>query len=129
MFTIVPDPVTFERGCKAGPVPADAEALAQSIRSNPDLEATAPVAVSVGGIDALQVDVEAAPGASDCGPMVLIDRLSAGQDGPMRLYLLDLPEGMSARILAIAISALDSEFEYVVRAAAPILASFEFHAP
>jgi hypothetical protein len=127
MFTIVPDPLTFEMGCEAGPVPADAEALAQSIRSNPDLEATAPVAVSVGGIDALQMDVVAAPGASDCGPMVLIDRLSAGQDGPMRLYLLDLPEGMSARILAIAISALESEFEHVVEAAAPILDSFEFH--
>src|SRR3990170_2112125 len=127
MFTIVPDPLTFEMGCEAGPVPAGAEALAQSIRSNPDLEATAPVAVSVGGIDALQMDVVAAPGASDCGPMVLIDRLSAGQDGPMRLYLLDLPEGMSARILAVAISALESEFEHVVEAAAPILDSFEFH--
>jgi hypothetical protein len=45
----------------------------------------------------------------------------------MRLYLLDLPEGMSARILAIAISALGSEFEHVVEAAAPILDSFEFH--
>jgi hypothetical protein len=129
MFTIVPDPLTFEMGCEAGPVPADAEALAQSIRSNPDLEATAPVAVSVGGIDALQMDVVAAPGASDCGPMVLIDRLSAGQDGPMRLYLLDLPEGMSARILAIAISAPEPDFERVVEAAAPVLDSIEFHAP
>jgi hypothetical protein len=44
----------------------------------------------------------------------------------MRLYLLDLPEGMSARILAIAISAFDSEFERVVKAAAPVLDSFEF---
>jgi hypothetical protein len=126
MFTIVADPLTAT-GCEAGPAPADAEALVRSIRSNPDLEATAPVAASVGGIDALQMDVVAAPGASDCGPMVLIDRLSAGQDGPMRLYLLDLPEGMSARILAIAISALESEFPRVVKAAAPILDSFEFH--
>ena len=47
----------------------------------------------------------------------------------MRLYLLDLPEGMSARILAIAISAPESEFERVVEAATPILDSFEFHAP
>ena len=123
MFTIVADPLTAT-GCEAGPAPADAEALVRSIRSNPDLEATAPVAASVGGIDALQMDVVAAPGASDCGQ---IDRLSAGQDGPMRLYLLDLPEGMSARILAIAISALESEFEHVVEAAAPILDSFEFH--
>jgi hypothetical protein len=43
------------------------------------------------------------------------------------VYVLDLPEGMSARTLAIAISALDSEFDYVMRAAAPVLDSFEFH--
>jgi hypothetical protein len=127
MFTIVADPLT-ETGCETGPAPADAEALVRSIRSNPDLEATAPVAASVGGIDALQMDVVAAPGASDCGPpLVLGENVWAGQDGPMRVYLLDLPEGMSARILAIAISALESEFPRVVKAAAPILDSFEFH--
>jgi hypothetical protein len=74
------------------------------------------------------MDVVASPGASDCGPpMVLGENVSAGQDRPVRLYLLDLPEGMSARILAIAISALDSEFERVVEAARPVLDSFEFH--
>ena len=45
----------------------------------------------------------------------------------MRVYVLDLPEGMSARNLAIAISALDSESEHVVEAATPIVDSFEFH--
>jgi hypothetical protein len=45
----------------------------------------------------------------------------------MRLYLLDLPDGMSARTLAIAIVALDSEFERVVKAATPVLDSFELH--
>jgi hypothetical protein len=127
MFTIVADPVTGV-GCEAGPAPVDAEALVRSIRSNPDLEATAPVAVSVGGIDALRMDV-VGPGqleVGDCPPMVL-ERLWAGPDGRMRVYVLDLPEGMSARILAIAISALDSEFEHVVEKAAPILDSFEFH--
>jgi hypothetical protein len=127
MFAIVADPLTAT-GCEAGPAPADAEALVRSIRSNPDLEATAPVAVSVGGIDALRMDV-VAPGqleVGDCVPMVL-ERLSLGPDGRMRVYLLDLPQGMSARILAIAISALDSEFEHVVEKAAPILDSFEFH--
>lgn len=120
------DPLTA-RGCEAGPAAADAGALGRSIRSNPDLEVTAPVAASVGGIDALRMDVMA-PGqldVGDCVPMVL-DRISAGQDGPVRLYLLDLPEGMSARILAIAISALDSEFERVVEAAEPVLDSFQF---
>ena len=128
MFTVVADPLTGV-GCEAGPAPADAEAFVQSIRSNPDLEATAPVAASVGGIDALRMDVVARGQleVGDCPPMVL-ERLWAGQDR-MRLYVLDLPEGMSARILAIAISARDSEFEHVVDAATPILDSFEFHAP
>jgi hypothetical protein len=58
---------------------------------------------------------------------MVLERLSLGPDGRMRVYLLDLPEGMSARILAVAISALDSEFEHVVEAAAPIVDSFEFH--
>jgi hypothetical protein len=62
----------------------------------------------------------------DCSPIVL-ERLSLGPDERMRVYVLDLPEGMSARTLAIAISALDSEFDYVMRAAAPVLDSFEFH--
>jgi hypothetical protein len=44
----------------------------------------------------------------------------------MRLYLLDLPEGSSARILALAISAPETRFESVLEAAAPILVSFEF---
>jgi hypothetical protein len=128
MFTVAADPLTGV-GCGAGPAAADAEALVRSIRTNPDLEATAPVPASVGGIDALQMDV-VAPGqldVGDCMPMVL-EGVWAGED-TVRLYLLDLPEGISARVLAIAISALDSEFEHVVEAAAPILDSFEFHVP
>jgi hypothetical protein len=50
-------------------------------------------------------------------------------EGRMRLYLLNLPEGMSARILGIAIAASDQGFERVMEAAAPTLDSFEFHAP
>jgi hypothetical protein len=127
MFAVVADPRTAI-GCEAGPVAADAEALVRSIRSNPDFEATAPVAVRVGAIDAVRMDVVALgrPEAGECLPLVL-DRLWAGEDTPMRLYLLDLPEGMSARILAIGIVALDSEFERVVEAAAPVLDSIEFH--
>jgi hypothetical protein len=136
-LAVVADPLPVESGCRQGPAPADAEALARSIRSDPDLEATEPVAASVGGIAALQMDVVAAPGASVCetvpAPQVLTPN---DQDWPgvdlehgqrMRLYLLDLPEGMSARILAIAISAPEADFERVLEAAAPILESFEFH--
>jgi hypothetical protein len=146
LLAVVADPLPVETGCEDGRAPADAEALARSIRSDPDLEATEPVAVSIGGIDALRMDVVAATGASVCGegghPQVLAPAPSAGPNGDlgwigvglrhgdrMRLYLLDLPEGMSARILAIAISAPEPDFERVVEAAAPVLDSIEFHAP
>ncbi len=138
-FVVVADPLPVETGCEAGPAPANADALARSIRSNPDLEATAPVAVSVGGIDALRMDVVPAPGADTCDPLVLTDRVELLRTDRVRLYLLDLPEGMSARILAIAIIARDpyggeaevsqSGSERVVEAATPIVDSFEFHLP
>ena len=125
------DPLTVEMGCDAGPAPADAEALARSIRSNPDLEAIAPVSVRVGGIDALRMDVDVAE-ASDCGMVTGAEPppgvfLPSCRCWRMRLYLLDLPEGMSARILAIAIAAPDQDFEHVVGAAAPIVDSIQFH--
>jgi hypothetical protein len=139
---LVADPLPVETGCEDGRAPADAEELARSIRTDPDLEATEPVVVSVGGIDALRMDVVAAIGASICevvpAPQVVAPTPSAGPNGDlgwagvgldeghrMRLYLLDLPGG-SAHILAIAIIAPDARFEHVVEAAAPIIASFEF---
>ena len=66
LLAVVADPLPVESGCRQGPAPADAEALARSIRSDPDLEATEPVAVTVGGIEALRMDVVAATGASVC---------------------------------------------------------------
>ena len=89
------------------------------------------------------MDVVAAIGASVCQsagtPQVLAPKPSAGPNGDlgwvgvgldqghrMRLYLLDLPEGMSARILAIAIFAPEQVFERVMEAAASIVDSFEF---
>lgn len=129
MFTVMTDPRTAT-GCEAGPVAPDVEALLQSIQSNPDLESTDPVTVSVGGMEARQVDVvglRQIP-VGGCLPIVL-EHLGLGQDDRMRLYLVDLPDGMSARVMAIAINALDSEFEYVLEAATPVLDSFEFHVP
>jgi hypothetical protein len=139
LLVIVADPLPVESGCRQGPAPADAEALARSIRSDPDLEATEPMAVTVGGIVALRMDVVAATGASVCegGPAAQVVTpndhdwfgvfLRHGER--MRLYLLDLPEGMSARILAITISAPEPDFEHVMEAAEPIVDSIEFHAP
>jgi len=138
---VLADPRPVDTGCRKGPAPADAEALAQSIRSDPDLETTAPVAASVGGVGALSIDVVAAPGASVCdwwnAPLVVTLTGAGGQawasvdlegGNRMRLYLLDLPEGLSARILAIAIVAPEARFEDVVESAGPIVDSFEFHA-
>jgi hypothetical protein len=132
---LVADPRPVETGCEVGPAPVDAEALAQSIRTDPDLEVSEPVAVSVGGIEGVRMDVVAAPGASNCdyeGPMPAVLEASyqvveMPVGSRMRLYLLDLPEGISARILAIVIAAPESRFDQVVEKAAPIVDSVEFH--
>ena len=116
-------------------VPASAEELIRAIRSNPDLDATAPVAERVGGIDALRLDVTAVPGASTCVagnvPVVSVynrepawGTLHPGNRG--RLYVLDLPAG-SVRTLVIMITAPEAAFERVVQAAAPVVESFELH--
>jgi hypothetical protein len=143
--------------CQTGPVPVDAEALAESIRSYPDLEATAPVAVNVGGTEALMMDVKMAAGAGICvttdpggdidsGVLsLLLDLDSYSIHVPanaasgvatgfatgdwMRLYLFDAPEGSSMRILTIAIIAPEASFERAVEAAAPVVESVEIHAP
>jgi hypothetical protein len=138
-FAVLADPLPLETGCRQGRAPADAESLARSIRSDSDLEATEPVTVGVGGIEALRMDVVAAPGATVCEywgtPLVVSGPRSRDPQGPglvqgdrMRLYLLDLPEGSSARILAIAIVAPEPSFETVLEQATRIVDSFEFRA-
>jgi hypothetical protein len=135
-FVVVADP-PIEIGCEPGRAPAggDADALARSIRSNPDLEATAPEAVSIGGLDALRMDVVAAPGTSDCMPLALAENVGLLPTDRMRLYLLDLPGG-SARVLAIATIARDPygeadvperQFERLLDETTPIVDSFDFH--
>jgi hypothetical protein len=137
-ISILVNPLPPETPCDSLRAPASAEELVQAIRSNPDLEATAPVTERVGGIDALRMDVVAAPGASPgpCSeggwvPVVSVPGRGAwggvelGRLG--RLYVLDLPGG-SARTLAILITAPEPAlFERAVEAAAPVLDSFEFH--
>lgn len=116
-------------------VPASAEELVRAIRSNPDLDATAPVGERVGGIDALRLDVAAVPRASTCltghVPVVPVagrepawGGIDPGDRG--RFYVLDVPGGF-ARALVIMITAPESVFERVVEAAAPVVDSFEFH--
>jgi hypothetical protein len=146
------DPTLLGTDCRTGPSPADAEALAESIRSEPDLGATAPVRVTVGGAEARMMDVKIAAGATICAPATdggdletavlepvfdldattFVDNgVATGQATGewMRLYLFDLPEGSSIRILVIAIVAPEARFESVVEAAAPVVDTIEFHAP
>lgn len=128
-FAVVADPLTAA-GCEVGPAPGDADALVSSIQANPELEATAPVAVRVGGIDALRIDVVATgqPNVGGCVPAVL-EHLPLAGEARMRVYVLDLPEGMSARLLAIGIIAHESLFDDVLEAATPVLDSFQFRTP
>ncbi len=128
------DPVPVGTGCNAaGPALADAQALAESIRSDPDLVATAPVAVSLGGAEALWMDVETAR-AGGCDYAMVEnfadeDRawIHLAPGNRLRLYLLDLPEGLPTRVLAMAVIAPEERFEAVLETAEPILESIEFH--
>jgi hypothetical protein len=150
---LLADPLPVGTGCQAGPAPADAEVLADSIRSDPGLGMTTPVVVSVGGTEALMMDVAIAAGATVCVPTTsggdpllnallrpVLDIYGAGvyDSGVwtghatgewMRLYLFDAPEGSSIGVLAIAIVAPEARFQRAVEAAAPVLESLEFHLP
>jgi hypothetical protein len=124
---VLADPLPV-KGCQEGPAPADAPALAQSILSNDDFEATTPVATTIGGAPALRMDLVMTAGPL-CSELPRSYLTSAWFDAGdrIRLYLVDLPDGSSADILAVAIGAPESHFETVVEQAAPILDSFEFH--
>lgn len=156
-LVLIADPPPVGPDCQTGPSPADAAALAKSIRSYTPGDATAPVAVSAGGAEALMMDVKIAAGAPLCVPFTVegswagvlyhvfdvenhASAEGATADWPriatgratgdwMRLYLFDAPEGSSMRILAIAIVAPESRFERAVEAAAPVVDSIEFHGP
>jgi hypothetical protein len=45
----------------------------------------------------------------------------------MRLYLVDLPEGMSVQTMAITVVAPKERFEQVIAETAPIIDSIEFY--
>lgn len=147
-LVLMADPALVRTDCETGEPPANAEALAESIRSDPGLEATDPVAMSAGGAEGLVLDVVIAPGAPVCtridglgnplpgvlypvfGDSLTVVREGIGE-GPatgewMRLLLFDAPEGSSMEILFIAIVAPESTFERAVEEAAPVIDSLEF---
>ncbi|HET8944100.1 MAG TPA: hypothetical protein VFO59_04900, partial [Dehalococcoidia bacterium] len=135
-LVVMVDPARDGAGCPAGPNPADAETLAESIRSDPGLEATAPLAVDAGGAEGLMMDVEIAAGTkAACGGFYgdtgyrsdgfPARPIGLGTGDRMRLYLFDAPEELDVRILAIMIKAPKSGFERAVEGAPPPV---EFHA-
>jgi hypothetical protein len=130
---IMADPARTGTGCPTGPGPADAQALAESIRSDPDLEATAPVALGAGRAEGLMMDVvRAVGGSAGCDGLLgngepSEQGVSFATGGPVRLYLFDAPEGQSMRILGIAIAVPEWRFERAVVSAGAI--GVEFHAP
>jgi hypothetical protein len=131
------DPVAYDAWCAANggspllSAPADAAAIAQQVIADPNFETTAPVAVRIGGLEAVSMDVTLAPGGEACGiGMIEISRWIhvLWEPGPrLRLYLVDLPEGMSVQTLAITVVAPEERFEEFIAETAPIIESIEFH--
>jgi hypothetical protein len=131
------DPVAYDSWCAehgGSPLlsrPADAAAIAQQVIANPNFETTAPEAARVGGVDALSIDVALAPNGRPCGiGMIVISRWIHELWDPglrLRLYLVDLPEGMSVETLAITVVAPEERFDDVIAETAPIIQSIEFH--
>ena len=119
--TFVPDPLPVTTPCRVRSAPADAATLALGIGSDPDFETTAPVHVTVGGAQAVYVDITLAPGAGVCrdkdGVSSVVTsrsraphlyggaswRVQIDEGSRVRLYLVDLPEGSFTRMLGIAI--------------------------
>jgi hypothetical protein len=145
---LMADPVSVGADCRPNPSPTDVEALAESLRSEPGVGATAPVAVRIRGAEALMMDLVIPAGQTICvpeigwggllSPVFARDAPFSVNDGvtrgvatgePMRLYLFDAPEESSMRILAVAIVAPASRLESTAQAAAPIVRSVEFRGP
>ena len=134
------DPFAYDSWCAANggspllSAPADAAAIAQQVIADPNFETTAPVAARIGGLEAVSIDVALAPGGKACGiGMIDIPRwihtVEADPGSRLRLYLVDLPEGMSVQTLAITVVAPEERFDDVLAETAPIIDSIQFHPP
>jgi len=132
------DPVAYDAWCAASggspllSAPADAASIAQQVIADPNFEATAPVAARIGGLDTVSMDVALAPGGRACGIWGIeisrwIHELQEHPELRMRLFLVDLPEGMSVKTLAITVKAPEARFEAYLAEATPIIESIQFH--
>ncbi|MEO6578479.1 MAG: hypothetical protein ABIO99_06230 [Candidatus Limnocylindria bacterium] len=125
------DPVVPWSECAQSPVPTDATGFAQAVAADPRFETTAPVATRVGGFEAVSMDVALAPNDRFClaAGFGNDSYYSLGQESGLRLrlYLVDVPEGMSMQTLLITVMAAEEKFEEVIGDAQPIIDSIEFH--
>jgi hypothetical protein len=131
------DPVAYDSWCAANggsPLltsPADAAAIAQQVIADPNFDTTTPAAARIGGLEAVSIDVALAPDGQACGiGMIEISRWIHELWEPgwrLRLYLIDLPEGMSVETLAITVVAPEARFDEVIEETKPIIDSIEFH--
>ncbi len=90
------------------------------------------MAARVGGLEAVSIDVTLARGGrACCVGMIEISRwIHTIEREPglrLRLYLVDLPEGMSVQTLAITVVAPEERFDDVIAETAPIIESIELH--
>jgi hypothetical protein len=132
------DPVAYDAWCAENggspllTAPADAASIAQQLIADPNFESTSPVATRIGGLEALSIDVSLAPGGRGCGVgMIEISRWVHSVEGRpelrLRLYLVDLPEGMSVETLAITVIAPEDRFDEYLVDTQPIIDSIQFH--
>jgi hypothetical protein len=134
------DPVAYDAWCAANggspllTAPADAAAIAQQVIADPNFDTTEPVEARIGGLDAISIDIALAPGGEACGIGITdisrwIHTLQTQPGSRLRLYLVDLPEGMSVETLAITVVASEELFDEFIEETAPIIESIEFHPP
>jgi hypothetical protein len=133
------DPVAYDAWCAANggspllTAPADAATIAQQLIADPNFETTTPVAAPIGGVEAVSIDVSLAPDGRACGVgMIEISRwihLRGWEESEwrLRLYLVDLPDGMSVHTLAITVAAPAERFHESSAHTAPSIDSIEFH--
>lgn len=132
------DPVAYDSWCEEnGGSPllsgrASAAEITQLVIADPDFETTEPVMTTIGGMEAISIDVALAPGGEACKVgMIIISRwihtIAWDPELRLRLYLVDLSEGMSVETLAITVVAPEERFQEFIEETAPIIESIEFH--
>ena len=139
-IVVIGDPVAPTGPCAADGPAESANALAESVQSNRNLNATRPVPTRIGAIDGIRMDVTMAEGGAapceggwlaDEAALVVLPRpgekpiqaFGAEAGHRTRLYLFDLP-GKPATV-AIMVSAPEADFEETLDLTAPIMESFE----